>query len=122
MKTDLNKNVGKCCLTVDSWTSNANESFLGVTCHYVDEKFNLKNAVLNLKYLNESHTAVYIKAEIEQIIEYWNLKDKVYITVEFPSFIIGVIFISPKYRFRSILFFKEYLKVVGIFFLSISPS
>ena len=39
VKTELGRSATHCSLTADCWTSNANESFLGVTCHYIDFRF-----------------------------------------------------------------------------------
>ena len=51
----MKDNVLKCCLTIDGWTSSSQESFMGITCHYIDENFATKSVVLNLKHLNENH-------------------------------------------------------------------
>lgn len=39
------KNIPYVCITVDFWTSLANHSYLGVTCHYL-EKWYLRTRVL----------------------------------------------------------------------------
>ena len=73
----MKDNVLKCCLTIDGWTSSSQESFMGITCHYIDENFATKSVVLNLKHLNENHNAEYIKDTVNKVLDEWKLKDKV---------------------------------------------
>ncbi|XP_072386859.1 E3 SUMO-protein ligase ZBED1-like [Diabrotica undecimpunctata] len=44
-------------ITTDSWTSVSTESYMAITCHYIDQNFNLKNSILAVTKLKEHHTA-----------------------------------------------------------------
>jgi hypothetical protein len=62
---------------LDGWLSKSTESFLGVTCHYIDLDFYLRNLVLTLKYLNDKHSTEFIHQNIQQVLNDWKLDDKV---------------------------------------------
>ena len=64
MKLHLTKEMIQCSISCDIWTSNAYESFLGVTCHYLDSSFNMLSLVLSLKYLDEIHSADFIQDQL----------------------------------------------------------
>ncbi|CAG8646504.1 16824_t:CDS:2, partial [Cetraspora pellucida] len=48
----------------------------GVTCHFINSNYELKEAILAIKYASYSHDAVNIKAELEEIINDWGLFEK----------------------------------------------
>ena len=60
-------------LTTDCWTSRAFQAFIGVTIHFITEKFVLKSFVLTNEELPVSHTAENLAAAIEGILEGWGL-------------------------------------------------
>ena len=74
---ELNAQLNFGSITLDGWVSKATESFLGVTCHYVDLDFYLRNLVLTLKYLDDKHTIQFIHDNIKQVLSDWKLDDKV---------------------------------------------
>ena len=49
------------CLAVafscDSWNSDFNQSYLGVTCHEIVKKIFLRNFVLCFRFFNQDHIA-----------------------------------------------------------------
>jgi hypothetical protein len=59
------------------WTSLSIESYLAVTCHYINNDFKLETLTLQAARFPESHTAENIATELERIISDWGLKDKV---------------------------------------------
>ncbi|KAG8180862.1 hypothetical protein JTE90_023014, partial [Oedothorax gibbosus] len=63
-------------LTTDVWTSDANCSFVSITCHYV---FNdtLRSSVLETKQLVENHTGLNIANSIEEVLEHYAITSKV---------------------------------------------
>ena len=75
MADELNSKLSYGSITLDAWTSKSTESFLGVTCHYIDLDFYLRNLVLSLKYLNEKHTTQFIHESIHQVYKDWKLDD-----------------------------------------------
>ena len=64
-------------ITSDCWTSVSNNAFMSVTCHWVNECFELKNCLLALKYCPVSHTGFNLSNEIKACLDEWNLTKKV---------------------------------------------
>lgn len=56
------------CLTTDVWTSIATEAYLGLTCHFINEEWELINFNLTTMPLEERHTAVNIASWIEAAV------------------------------------------------------
>ena len=63
------------CITTDSWSNSNNETFLGLTVHYVNDDYFLAHHTISLKYLSGSHTSVYISETIKEILSEWKIKD-----------------------------------------------
>ncbi|CAI6377428.1 unnamed protein product [Macrosiphum euphorbiae] len=75
-KTHL-KNIPHICLTIDFWTSRAVNSYLGVTCHFI-ENWKLKSRVLETVNIEESHTSLNIVKNLKTIInDYWEMDGRV---------------------------------------------
>lgn len=64
-------------MTTDCWTSNSTMSYLSLTVHFINEQFYFQSLTLNLHYLQSEHTANYLHASLEELLQSWNLKDKV---------------------------------------------
>ena len=45
--------VDHCAITTDSWSSQANESFLTITCQFICEDYKIRTAVLSTKKTNK---------------------------------------------------------------------
>ena len=73
----LAKNKSKFSLTYDMWTSRANESYLGITGHYIDEEWNLQSLVLDVLPVTHPHTAERIAEYVAGIIIDYGLEEKV---------------------------------------------
>lgn len=56
------------CLTTDTWTSVATESYLTITVHYVSHDWLLKSRVLGTLFLDERHTGKHISEWILQML------------------------------------------------------
>lgn len=54
-----------------------NESYIGVTCHYIHEDWNLKSRVLETKEVPERHTSENIVRNLKSIEREWGLVGKV---------------------------------------------
>ncbi|CAG8776318.1 17242_t:CDS:1, partial [Acaulospora morrowiae] len=55
--TDLiSKTSDTISLTLDIWTSRAHDSYLGITCHWLTDTFELCETILNIGELNEHYT------------------------------------------------------------------
>jgi hypothetical protein len=60
MKNKVKKTLasnGATAFTTDMWTSTANDSYMGVMVHHVDEAFELKSHCLAVRHAPGSHTA-----------------------------------------------------------------
>lgn len=68
------KNVS---LTTDMWTSKGGQGYIGVTCSYIDFNFDLNEITLTVNHIRYSHTAQYIAESLEEVLEEWNLREKV---------------------------------------------
>ncbi|XP_065119297.1 E3 SUMO-protein ligase ZBED1-like [Paramisgurnus dabryanus] len=69
VKTSLKKVKTKITLTTDAWTSIATEAYLGVTCHFINENWELISYNLTTMPLEERHTAENIAGWVEQAAE-----------------------------------------------------
>ncbi|XP_050316049.1 E3 SUMO-protein ligase ZBED1-like [Anthonomus grandis grandis] len=78
VKAELEK-IEYVAITCDSWTSTATESYLTVTCHYINTYYELKTAILSTKPLTGgiNHTAENIAQTLTEIFEKWNIENKV---------------------------------------------
>ncbi|KAE9525614.1 hypothetical protein AGLY_014141 [Aphis glycines] len=70
------KDIPNVCLTVDFWTSVANNSYLGVTCHFLDN-WKSRNRILETFEVPESHTSEYITNNIKSVIKNLQIENKV---------------------------------------------
>ena len=57
--------VSNLSITTDMWSSNAQESYISITAHWLDDDLKMQNAVLKTEEMAESHTGVHLKARIE---------------------------------------------------------
>ncbi|XP_055836664.1 E3 SUMO-protein ligase ZBED1-like [Episyrphus balteatus] len=64
-------------LTTDGWSSRAQDSFISVTLHYVNDDWELKNFTLCAEYMEERHTAENLALILEMVIAEWDLQGKV---------------------------------------------
>jgi hypothetical protein len=72
------QDVTSCSLTLDLWTSRSRAGYLGVTCSFVNAQFELHEAILAIRYLKYPHTSKSIVECLNQIIQEWNLNEKVF--------------------------------------------
>lgn len=75
------KDVQSVCLTTDCWTSSTNESYLGLTAHYITDDYSLNSVLLECKNNTASSSAENLAREIKQIINKFELQDKVLIVI-----------------------------------------
>lgn len=72
-----NCNLLKICLTVDLWTSRANESYLSVTGHYITDAFELKSILIKCSNFEGNHTGENIQTALLGITNEFGLSTKV---------------------------------------------
>jgi hypothetical protein len=73
--------VNAACLTVDGWTSRAQEGYFAITAHYIDDNFESKSALLQCRVLPGPHTRANISQDLQRVISQWNLNKKVRLVV-----------------------------------------
>ena len=66
-----------CSITVDLWSNMQMRSYIGITCHLIDNNFQLHSFLLQCERFKGNHTAANISARVENVISTFNLKDKV---------------------------------------------
>ncbi|XP_011883972.1 PREDICTED: zinc finger BED domain-containing protein 1-like [Vollenhovia emeryi] len=61
-------------LTCDIWTDTGNQSYLGITDHYLTTELEINNGCLGVFPLSERHTADYISRTLRDCLELFGLK------------------------------------------------
>ncbi|CAJ1059561.1 zinc finger BED domain-containing protein 1 [Xyrichtys novacula] len=74
-------NADDMSLTCESWSYRAEDSFLTVSCHFVDNLGNLKSYMLSTVCLFGDESADNIKSHLKAIMEAWGVKEKVHSVV-----------------------------------------
>lgn len=75
---DTLDNVDYATLTVDGWSDRKCRSYIGITCHFIDSKTEPQAYLIDFVRMKSPHTAEKIQHITEQILDRYNLKDKVY--------------------------------------------
>lgn len=68
------------CTTADIWSAN-NKSYMGVTCHFIDENYQRKSYMLSCKRIMFAHIHSVIANALYEIHKEFNLKSKVVGTI-----------------------------------------
>ncbi|XP_054261417.1 zinc finger BED domain-containing protein 4-like [Macrosteles quadrilineatus] len=69
IKTNLEKGLNSVAISSDLWTSSANDSFLSVNAHFVDDSFSLKTHCLANAHFEDEHNGRNIAGKLKQIVE-----------------------------------------------------
>lgn len=64
-------------LTTDIWTSRATEAYLTVSCHIIDENWQMQAYVLQTCSFQGQHNAENICSELKRVTQEWGITDKV---------------------------------------------
>lgn len=67
----------KISFTFDGWTSKNQKSFLGVTAHWINENWDLKQVVLDFYHLEGSHSGENISKTLIKILKKYGILTKV---------------------------------------------
>ncbi len=60
------------------WTSTINrEAFLGITIHYIDSDWRLRNFLLDIIPFTVSHSGINISREIMKVLDQFNISSKI---------------------------------------------
>lgn len=65
-------------LTMDLWTAGSREGYLGVTAAWIDDRFQMNDAVLAFSHIAYPHTGETIATRINEICKFWKIEDKVF--------------------------------------------
>lgn len=87
--------------TTDSWTSRANEGFVSLTVHYINNSYELKNYTLKIQALPESHTSENLNSLLKSNLSEWNIdsgKHKLYFVTDNASNIIKAVRLSDTWE------------------------
>jgi len=61
-------------ITTDMWTASNNISYMGVTAHWMDDKFTVHNKCLTVRPAPGSHTADFISTELDAVLTEWSVE------------------------------------------------
>ena len=64
-------------VTLDGWSSVANDAYLGFTCHFINDDFEMISRLLALKHVPERHTADYLSNQVTSIVNKWEIETKI---------------------------------------------
>ncbi|CAF1508820.1 unnamed protein product, partial [Rotaria sordida] len=65
-------------LTIDVWSDRRSRSFLGITCHFLDDTMVPQAFLIDFVRLKSPHTSDNIQRLTENILDHFNIKEKVY--------------------------------------------
>ncbi|XP_072400709.1 zinc finger BED domain-containing protein 4-like [Diabrotica undecimpunctata] len=68
-------------ITTDMWSSRNSDSFIGVTAHFINDKFELESILLEVCLFEGSHTSVNLANELRRVITEWDLHNKIFIVI-----------------------------------------
>ncbi|CAH2083585.1 unnamed protein product [Euphydryas editha] len=69
--------VEKISLTLDMWTSRANENYMAITGHYITSTFAMQSVLLACDYFSDRHTSINIQDFLKKSVDEWNLQEKI---------------------------------------------
>ncbi|KAL3971429.1 mitogen-activated protein kinase binding protein 1 [Sarotherodon galilaeus] len=73
LRNELKKVTSKISLTTDAWTSLVTESYLGVTCHFINDNWDLLSFNLATLPVEERHTAENLASWLEKVAEKFHI-------------------------------------------------
>ncbi|GJX29133.1 zinc finger BED domain-containing protein RICESLEEPER 2-like protein [Tanacetum coccineum] len=80
----IQKNIGRICLTTDSWTSLGKKSYMALTGYFIDNEWKLKKKILNFCRL-DGHSGVDIGKGVESCVNEWGIDAILAISVDNAS-------------------------------------
>lgn len=69
--------VEKIALTTDCWTALTSESYITITCHYIDPEWQMKCAVLLTESLSDKHTSDRLAEKLNEAVASWDIAGRV---------------------------------------------
>lgn len=65
-------------LTADMWTSNQNLGYLCITCHFIDNEWNVQKRIIRFCLMETPHDALNMYNVILKSIQDWHIEDKIF--------------------------------------------
>ncbi|GBC29142.2 hypothetical protein GLOIN_2v1687662 [Rhizophagus irregularis DAOM 181602=DAOM 197198] len=59
-------------------TAKNGQGYIGITCSYIDSKFNLYEVTLTVNYVRYPHTSQHIIESLEETLDEWKLREKTF--------------------------------------------
>ncbi len=69
----------KILFTTDIWTSPSAKSFLSLTAHFINKKWELQNVIIDFIQIHDSHTGENIKNVFVSCLDNLSIQNKVYL-------------------------------------------
>ncbi|CAF4784409.1 unnamed protein product, partial [Rotaria sp. Silwood1] len=70
--------VSDVTLTIDAWSDRRGRGFLGITCHFLDDRMLPQAFLIDFVRMKSPHTSDNIQQLTEYVLERYNIKEKVY--------------------------------------------
>ena len=70
---DVQQSKSKLALTTDMWTLEANNAYLGLSCHYLTANFELVSLCLAVEHFTGRHTSANIVSCLKQFLSNYNI-------------------------------------------------
>src|SRR2546430_6495031 len=64
----INVEAKSISLTTDMWTARSGQGYIGVTCSYINTKFELHEVTLTVNYVRYPHTSQHIAESLEETL------------------------------------------------------
>ncbi|CAB4434461.1 unnamed protein product [Rhizophagus irregularis] len=65
-------------LTLDLWTAKNCQGFLGITCSFINNSFELHEYTLDIAYVRYPHTSQHILETLEEVLKEWKIHELVF--------------------------------------------
>ena len=76
---EMLSSVRRVLLTIDGWTPDNHISLLGITIHWINNEWMLRECVLALKKLEGEHSGEYLAKVLRTVLKEFSLEKKVQI-------------------------------------------
>ncbi|XP_062099771.1 zinc finger BED domain-containing protein RICESLEEPER 2-like [Humulus lupulus] len=78
IKSMLNNNSSRICLTSDLWTSIVTDGYITITAHFIDKDWVLQKRILNFCFIPPPHSGVAICSTMFELLCEWGIEKKLF--------------------------------------------
>lgn len=68
---EIIRQVYSVSVTTDGWTSKTNDSFVGITVHFINDEFRFRLVLLKCASFDESYTATNLAKDLINVAKEW---------------------------------------------------